>query len=347
MKKNNYKVSLIVPCYKVEKYLPRCLDTLMNQTLDGVEAICINDGSPDNCLNILKEYKKKYKDKLVIIDKKNEGVWKGRKDGIKIARGKYIGFVDSDDYVALDYAEKLYNAVEKNNADISVCGFDRIDLETGKLYSREMCKFKHKSFNIQRNPGLLLEINTSPWNKIYKAELLKNMDELKNIPKVLDDMMFLQLIYLNAKKIVFINDSLYFYIVRKDSIINTVKKELIPGVYEAMKEVKDIYKRKNPKMLEYIDANAFLHLGISFMYRLSEDKELNFNSILKNNTQFLNNEFSSWKSNKYLKHNYVRNNNGSNKKVWIVRQIYRLHIFKLFLKTYKFMINHFGVDIKW
>ena len=74
------KISVIVPCYKVEKYLPRCLDSLVNQTLEEIEIICINDGSPDNCINILRDYEKKYPDKIVIIDKKNEGVWRGRKD---------------------------------------------------------------------------------------------------------------------------------------------------------------------------------------------------------------------------------------------------------------------------
>ena len=348
MKKDNkIKLSIIVPCYNVEKYLPKCLDTLMNQTLDGVEAVCINDGSPDNCLKILKEYKKKYGDKLVIIDKKNEGVWRGRKDGIKKARGEFIGFVDSDDYVALDFAEKLYNAAKKEKADISVCGFDRIDLDTGKLYSREMCHPKHKSFNIQKNPGLLLEINTAPWNKIYKAELLKNMKELDNIPRVLDDMMFLQLIYINSKKITFIEDCLVYYMVRKDSIINTVKKELIPGVYEAMKEVRNIYEEQNPKMLDYIDANAFLHLGISFMYRLSEDKKLDFDEALRTNNEFLNKYFPNWNNNKYITKKYVKENNGSNKKLYIVKKFYDLHLFKLFLSTYKFMINHIGVDVKW
>ena len=173
------------------------------------------------------------------------------------------------------------------------------------------------------------------------------MHDLENVPRVLDDMMFLQLIFINSKKITFINDSLVYYMVRKDSIINTVKKELIPGVYEAMKEVRSIYAEENPKMLDYVDANAFLHLGISFMYRLSEDKQLDFNKALKDNTDFLNKYFPGWKNNKYIKHSYVRKNKGSNKKVWIVRWVYRLHMFKLFLVTYKFMINHLGVDIKW
>lgn len=341
------KLSLIVPCYKVEKYLPRCLDSLVNQTLEDIEVICINDGSPDNCLNILKDYQKKYGDKIVIIDKKNEGVWLGRKDGVEKADGEFIGFVDSDDYVALDYAEKLYNAAVLKKADISVCGFDRIDLETNKLYSREMCKPEGKEIIISKNPGDMLELNGAPWNKIYKAELLKNMYNMKNVPKVLDDMMFLQLIYINANKIVFIPDSLVYYMVRKDSIINTVKKELIESTYLSMKEVRDLYSKQRPELLDYIDANAFLHLGISLMYRLSEDKTLNFKEALKTNKKFLNDNFPRWNKTMYTKLSYVIKHKGSNFKLWIVKIFYNFGLFNIFIKMYKFMIKRFGVDIKW
>ena len=294
------KLSIIVPCYKVEKYLPRCLDSLVNQTLKDIEIICINDGSPDNCINILKNYKEKYGNKIVIIDKENEGVWRGRKDGVKKAKGEFIGFVDSDDYVALDYAEKLYNAAISKNADISVCGFDRIDLDTGKLYSREMCKPESKEIIVSKNPGDMLELNGAPWNKIYRAELLKKMHDMVNVPRVLDDMMFLQLIYINANKIVFIPDSLVFYMVRKDSIINTVKKDAIKPTYESMKEVRDLYYNERPELIDYIDSCAFLHLGVSLMYRMSEDKTLDFKSALKENKIFLNTNFPRWKKSKYI-----------------------------------------------
>lgn len=342
------KISFIIPCYNVEAYLPKCIDSLMGQTLSDIEAIFINDGSPDNCLKILKDYRKKYEDKIVIIDKKNEGVWRGRKDGIKKAKGEFIGFVDSDDYVTPDFAEKLYNAAIKNRADIAVCGFDRIDLDTGKLYSREMCKPKHKNIIIDQNPGLLLELNGAPWNKIYKAELLKNMTELQHIPPVLDDMMFLQLIYINAHKITFIPNSLNRYMVRKDSIINTVEPKVIPETYAAMKEIRDLYaKTNNQNYLDYIDANAFLHLGISLMYRLSTNKNANFNKLLKENTKFLDQNFPNWHRNRYLTLKYVKQNNGSNNKLYLVKKIYDFHLFKPFLATYKAMINTFGVDIKW
>lgn len=341
------KLSIIVPCYKVEKYLPRCLDSLVNQTLKDIEIICINDGSPDNCINILKNYKEKYGNKIVIIDKENEGVWRGRKDGVKKAKGEFIGFVDSDDYVSLDYAEKLYNAAISKNADISVCGFDRIDLDTGKLYSREMCKPESKEIIVSKNPGDMLELNGAPWNKIYRAELLKKMHDMVNVPRVLDDMMFLQLIYINANKIVFIPDSLVFYMVRKDSIINTVKKDAIKPTYESMKEVRDLYYNERPELIDYIDSCAFLHLGVSLMYRMSEDKTLDFKSALKENKVFLNTNFPRWKKSKYIKLSYVITHKGANFKLWIVKIFYNLGLFRLFISVYKFMIKKFGVDIKW
>lgn len=346
--KEKAKLSVIIPCYKVEKYLPKCLDSLMNQTIDGVEAVCINDGSPDNCLKILEDYQKKYGDRIVIIDKPNEGVWRGRKDGIKKASGEFIGFVDSDDYVTPDFAEKLYYAAVRNDADIAVCGFDRIDLDTGKLYSREMCKPKHKLIKISENPGLLLEINGAPWNKIFRAELLKEMAELENIPPVLDDMMFLQLIYINADKVVFIPASLNRYMVRKDSIINTVKPELIPPTYAAMKEIRDLYKEsKDRNYMDYIDANAFLHLGVSLMYRLSTNKDADFKKLLKENTVFLDKNFPNWKHNQYISWKYVRENNGTNGKLCIVKSFYDLNLFRVFLMAYTTMINKVGIDIKW
>ena len=342
------KLSIIVPCYKVEKYLPRCLDSLVNQTLKDIEIICINDGSPDNCLKILKDYQKKYKDKIVIIDKKNEGVWKGRKDGIKKATGEFIGFVDSDDYVDLNYAELLYNKAKKENADISVCGFDRIDLDTGKLYSREMCKSEDKIIDIEKDPGGLLELNGAPWNKIYKAELLKKQADLEHPPRILDDMMFLLLIYLNAKKVVFVNRSLVFYMVRQGSIITSIKKEQVESTYRAMVEVRRVYEESENRvnMLKILDAMAFLHLGVSLMFRLSYDKDCALKSAIKDNNKFLDDYFPTWRRSKFIKLGYVIKNK-INFKLWVVKIIYKLHLFRAFLVVYRFMIDKLKIDIKW
>ncbi len=320
----------------------------MNQTLPDLEAICINDGSPDNCLKILKDYKRKYGEKIVIIDKNNEGVWKGRMDGIKIAKGEFIGFLDSDDYVVDTFVELMYKKAVKEKADAVVCGFDRIDLDTGNLYSREMINIKHSEIVIDENPGLLLELNGAPWNKIFKAENLKNLPQLKNVPPVLDDMMFQQLIFLNTKKIVFVDESLNRYMVRKDSIINTVKKELIEPTYKSMIEVRSLYEKKdNKKLIEYVDANAFLHLAVSLMYRGYADKTVDYKKAIQTNIDFLNKYFPKWKTSPYISLKYVMGNKRSNLKLWIVKIVYRLHLFKLFLLIYTTMINKAGIDIKW
>lgn len=343
------KVSIIVPVYKVEKYLRRSMDSLVNQTLDGVEIICINDGSPDNCLSILKEYKEKYKEKnIVIIDKQNEGVWKGRFDGIKVATGEYIGFTDSDDYITLDYAEKLYNAAKKYNADISVSGFYRVDTDTEHIYSTEMTGYEGKLIDMDKNPEEILSINTALWNKLYKADVLKNMKNLSNPPRILDDMMFLLLAYLNTKTISFINDPLYYYMVRQDSIMGQIKKEQIESTENAMVEIKKIYKEdeKGRNLLEVIDDMAFLHFGISLMFRVSSDKQ-NFSKILNQNRVYLNEEFPLWKKSKYLNISYVLIHKGANLKLAIMKKVYVLHLYRVFLAVYKFVLNVFKIDIKW
>ena len=342
------KLSVIIPIYKVEEYLPRCLDSLVNQSLEEIELICINDGSPDNSINILKDYRKKYGDKIVIVDKQNEGVWRGRKDGIKIAKGEYIGFVDSDDYIKPGYAKKLYSAAKKSDSDIVVCGFSRIDLETGKVYSNEMCS-KKRNIIVGQNTDDILAINGAPWNKIFKSEVLKKMVDLKNPPRILDDMMFQLLAFLNVNKISFIEDNLICYMVRGTSIINTIKKEQLDSTYAAILEVKDIYSKDPRKdiFMPLLESMAYLHLAISLMFRMSYDKTCNLKEVIKNNEEFLDKNFSGWRKNNFVKLSHILKEKTPNLKLGIINVIYKMHGYRLFLSCYKFMISKLKIDIKW
>ncbi|MDF2865553.1 MAG: glycosyl transferase family 2 protein [Clostridia bacterium] len=347
--KNKIKLSIIVPVYNVEKYLHRCMESLVNQTLQDIEIICINDGSKDGCLDILKEYKAKYEDKIVILDKQNEGVWKGRFDGIRLANGEFITFTDSDDYVALDYAEKLYNAAKTSNADVSICGFYRVDTDTQHIFSKEMTKHAGKIIDMDVNPEDILSINGALWNKIYKAEILKNMDNLPNPPRILDDMMFLLLVFLRVKRMIFISDPLYYYMVRQNSIMMTIKKEQITSTQNAMLDVKKIYNssKKGKRLLPVLDAMAFLHFALSLMFRVSYDKNSNFSEELKSNEKYLDLNFPTWRKSKYLKVSYMLRHKCANIKVGIMKNVYSLGLYKFFLKLYSFMIDKLKVDIKW
>lgn len=343
------KLSIIVPCYKVEKYLPKCLASLMGQTLDNYEVICINDGSPDHCIDILHEWQAKYPDKLVIIDKKNEGVWRGRWDGIAKARGEYIGFLDSDDYCEPDFAELLYNAAKKEGADIAVCGFSRIDLETRKALSREMCT-PRPDFVIDQDPGRLVELNGAQWNKVYRASLLKNLSDLPIVPPTFEDLLFNWICYAHAHgKVVFVPKSLVNYVVHEGSNINSIKMDQVQKTYAAFKQVKAYYTEAgaSKELQEALDAAAFLHLGISLNYRLASDPKCDLKAAIANCTKFLNQNFPTWHDSPYIKGSYARTRGGAFKRLLTVSRLYKLGLLPAFLHVYSFVIKTFDVDIKW
>ena len=121
------KVSIIVPIYKVEKWLDRCLDSLVHQTLEEIEIIAVNDGSPDNSQAIIDRYVEQYPDKVYGYIKENGGLSDARNYGLQYAHGEYIAFVDSDDYVDVTAYEKLYNKAKEEDSEIVVCGYFKVN----------------------------------------------------------------------------------------------------------------------------------------------------------------------------------------------------------------------------
>lgn len=341
------KASIIVPCYKVEKYLPRCLDSLISQTLKDIEVICINDGSPDHCIDILNDYKARFPETIVVIDKQNEGVWRGRFDAIAIARGEYIGFVDSDDYVEPDFAEKLYNTAKGNNADISVCGFHRIDVDSGKILNTEMTEVR-SAFEVEKEPERLLELNGAPWNKFFRAPIMKNLHDFEEPPKIFDDIMMHLLTYPSVKKVAFTPHALVNYIIRNDSIMTTIDKSKVNSTYKAMLEVKEVYTKSTSQQLRnFLDAAAFLHLGISLMFRISYDKNANLKEELKRNRKFLDNNFPTWNSNRIVSKNSAKKYRAALGKTYYARKIYNMKLMIPALRIYRFAILRLNIDIKW
>ena len=123
------KVSIIVPVYNVEKYIEKCLNSLVNQTLEDIEIILVNDGSTDKSQTIIEQYQKKYPDVIKAYSTKNGGAAKARNYALEHVTGEYIGFVDSDDYISEEMYEKLYNQAKKENADIVCCNYYRVKME--------------------------------------------------------------------------------------------------------------------------------------------------------------------------------------------------------------------------
>ena len=225
-------VSVIVPVYNSEKYLEICLDSLEKQTLDSIEFIVIDDGSTDKSYDIMQKYAKKDK-RFKIYSKENEGVGKTRNLGIKLAKGEYIGFVDSDDYVSNDYFGELYNVAKKYDADVSITS--NVIYVKGNEHQRKwraISKVDNKEFF--NDLSFLIDDAGEQWDKIYKKSFLK-----KNIIKSyeerlwFEDIWFSTLVAIYAKKIVIDTKGVYFYNVREGSLSavwDTSGKYLLQGL---------------------------------------------------------------------------------------------------------------------
>ena len=346
----NICVSVVVPCYNVEDYLPRCLDSLLGQTRNDIEIICINDGSSDRSIDILHEYEQRYPGKILVVDKVNEGVWRARFDGIRRARGEYIAFLDSDDYAEPNFVESLYTAAKAYAADIVVGGFSRTDMETNKRLTNELCR-ERPPFDLQTDPGRIIEMNGALWNKLWHAPLLKGMHDLSHPPKVLEDMLFQMLIFLHMRgPVVFVPKSLVNYMVHGDSSINTISIEGLQEAYDAFLEVLRIYKSEGATtgLLQAFDAVAFEHLGVSMMFRMSCNKSVKLGEQIRICTEFLDTYFSSWRHSPYITFAYARKQGGGAfSRLNIAQKVYRMHLMQPFLATYRFVIERLNIDIKW
>jgi glycosyltransferase involved in cell wall biosynthesis len=222
-------ISIIVPIYNTEPYLKKCLDSLVNQTLENIEIICVNDCSPDNSLNILREYEKK-DDRIKVVDfKENRGVSVARNEGVKIARGEYVGFVDSDDYVDLDFYEKLYKETENGKTDIVKGEIKKIIFDSKK---NKNCSdpIHEKNFGYFFGNNGRIYICGAFSTCLYRTHFIKENKMAFPINLTVgEDLVFVVKAMLLAKKIKLVDGAFYYYVRHYDSADTAIydKKKLI------------------------------------------------------------------------------------------------------------------------
>lgn len=240
------QVSVILPVYKVEQYLRQCLDSIVNQTFKDFELVVVNDCSPDNSLQIIKEYQQKDSRIILLTLPENKGISNARNEGMKIAKGKYIIFVDSDDWVREDYIEILFKNIEKYKCDIFSEGFTTYDNKTSK-YARQRYSFLTTKSKSNKSLILFPSINCGPWSKIYKKDFLSNNNLFFTLKSCEDCFFFYKLVLLNPK-IIFKEEPIYFYRIGRETSLTASLYfrtyhivNLIKGIYQTLNE-KNIYK---------------------------------------------------------------------------------------------------------
>ena len=342
-------VSVVVPCYNVANTLPRCLDSLIAQTAKAYEIICVNDGSQDTTMDIILDAASKYPNLIRYVDKQNAGLWNARWSGTDVAKGEYVAYVDSDDYVDPYFVESFYSTAKEHDADIVVCGFKRIDEDTQALLSIEMSE-ERSSFLPQKDPGNLISINSSAWNKCFRRSLLSSMHRLEQPPSILEDVALSQLAYLAAcEKIAFTGKAPYCYMIHADSMINTITSDQIESVRKALLEIRNFFEQEpqGRLLIESFDTTVFLHMGIAIPFRVSASKQLDLTRELTLITHYLDEHFPYWRTSRFMTFAYAIKHRGAYLKLYIASCFYKLHLMGPFLAVYRFVVERLHIEIKW
>ena len=279
-------ISVVIPCYNVEKFLDDCFAVIKAQTYKNIEVIFVNDGSKDNTLSKIKtfcETDERYK----YVDQKNRGLSGARNAGVEAANGKYVYFMDSDDLIHPEILNVLHRNITLENFDCAVCGVKLVKEEFSIKKIKSKLKKRHlKIFNDRE--GFISQylstriLNLGVWNKLYKMEILKQIENFPNVfdeeIKMSEDVLF-SVKYLSlCKKICFTKTNMYFYRQRKNSIMHSSFKESSFTIFKGVEEIIEICEKDFPKAVRY--AQTFKGIAcIVLLDRILKSDYLNYEKI--------------------------------------------------------------------
>ena len=275
------KVSIIVPVYNTEKYLDKCLDSLVNQTLKDIEIIVVNDGSTDNSDQIIKDYLKKYKNVIYIKDT-NHGQGHARNIGLTQASGEYVCFVDSDDYVSLTMLEELYD----NSYDVIVGDIIQV-IGNKKVYFNNYHNFSKKD-----KVNLMLS-HPGPVVRLYRRKLFSDVKFLENV--YYEDLATMPLIAKKVKKVKHVAKPLYYYLIRTDSTMRKANfNSKLDDIYIVLEHLTK-HLKDYPAELEYLYIEHLLYSStLRFLnYEDSQDR-------IAKNIDIIKKKYPNWRKNPYL-----------------------------------------------
>lgn len=244
------KISVIIPCYNVAKYLGECLDSVLKQTFQDFEVICVNDGSTDKSLEILQQYAEKDA-RIKIIDQENKGLSEARNIALDMAQGEFIAFADSDDYYATNFLELLFNAQKNTKADIVGCDFQKIYKSTDVLrpISQVHPRIYKDALKVLLNKDNFIYFNV--WNKLYKRDVIGNMRFVPHI--YYEDWVFNCCVFERANGFAWLKEKLYAYRISNSSIMRSdFNEKKLHDYVTGIHEVHDYFITNAPEKWEKV-----------------------------------------------------------------------------------------------
>lgn len=309
---SDIKISIIIPVYNVEKYLRECLDSVVNQTLQEIEIICVNDGSPDNSLAILKEYASK-DDRVIVISKENGGYASAINTGLDAAKGEFVQIVESDDYCALNMCEEMYNKIKDSDADFITADFCTIKpsfcgnkLKHFRYFSKEInCYTLNQYPEVASKPSY-------PWKSLYRLSFI-NENSIRMFQDGIgayEDLPWNASVLSFAKKILYIPKAYYRYRLFAEGSSTSCGKRSMINYIKRRAQIKDIYIKNNVftnTLKEYYWAGA-LNGCLFFLKKIGVDYKEEFYNEMKTFLKEANNdkiEFSEFSKKMRIRFNNI------------------------------------------
>ena len=267
------KISIIMPCYNVERFLDRSLKSVIEQSFSDWELIIVNDGSTDNSLDVINTYSDK---RIKCITQENAGCYAARNKGMEYAQGEYIGFIDPDDYIEKNMYEKLYNAITRADADMAVCNFNLVyddpECKTRTAYahmSSGVIDIYDNVYSYWVNNCGAVRPNNYVWSRIYNKKVLKETGIVFERYMHGEDTLFNYKLLPNLKRVAFVNEGLYNYVQHRASMVhNSAKIANLANMYlETYQALVDYYKEKNfTEFFEILPIHAYSRFRSVFFY---------------------------------------------------------------------------------
>ncbi len=285
-------ISIIVPIYNAEKYLSKCINSLINQTKKEIEIILINDGSTDRSEEIINNYRD---ERIKYFKNENQGIGKTRNFGIEKATGKYLMFVDSDDYLKEDACEILFKKAEKEKLDLVICNYYKVDEETDKKEIIEIKEFKNTK--LKDNKELLLNVNLAPWNKLYKRDLIKK-NKIKFVENLkYEDAPFVVETMDKAKRIGQVTEALNYYVIHKNSE-TTIRDRKVFDIIEIVDKIRKYFSKRKDYTEIINKLSVRILTNYTIQQRMQQDKKI-AKEFINQAFQYMQENIPDYKDNKY------------------------------------------------
>lgn len=316
-------ISVVVPIYNVERYLVRCIESILQQTYPYLEIILVDDGSNDESGKICDQYKEKDA-RIQVIHKQNGGLSDARNAGIKLATGKYIGFVDSDDYIHPKMYEVLLTTMQQNQVDIAICNYQKVNEE--QIQEQKVVNERIQRFDVKQAINLLFsdnEISNYAWNKLYKRILFEGIRYPYG--KKMEDIGTTYRLFMKANQIAYTDYIGYYYVQRSDSILKSVDIQFIKDFREMINVRYNDIMKSDLGLREQADINRLTFIKYYFMHIAKiKQKELAKTEEFLEEYQFFRKNYP----------NYRKRMNHKNLRERVLNELFYYHL-SWYMKIYE------------